>query len=120
MTAYFVRGSFTQGLVSIRDPSLTNGSAAGITSMNRPRRALLATAGSALTLVFAVSTATADDWPQWGGNDPGRNMVSTEKNLPETFNARGASRDVRWMANLGTYIQGNPTISNGRVFVGTD
>jgi len=74
----------------------------------------------ALALHGGATPAGAEDWPQWGGNDPGRNMVSTEKNLPDTFNARSSIENVRWMATLGNYISGNPTIANGHVYVGTD
>ena len=31
--------------------------------------------------------ALSQDWPQWGGNDPGRNMYSPAKGLPAEFNA---------------------------------
>ena len=37
-----------------------------------------------LSLVSIV-TARAADWPQWGGNDPGRNMYSEVKGLPDSF-----------------------------------
>ena len=67
-----------------------------------------------------VAAVHAADWPQWGGADPGRNMVSTETGLPETFRARPPLENVRWTATLGGAVQGNPTVSGGRVFVGTD
>src|SRR4051812_13641041 len=70
--------------------------------------------------VITASTARAADWPQWGGSDPGRNMVSAERDLPESFKARSPTENVRWMATLGGAIQGNPTVAGGRVFVGTD
>jgi len=41
--------------------------------------------GLALTaLVCLAAHASAADWPQWGGSDLGRNMVSGEKNLPDS------------------------------------
>lgn len=41
---------------------------------------------SATLSIFLVLTAAhAGDWPSWGGADPGRNMISLEKNLPDTF-----------------------------------
>src|SRR4051812_31501215 len=86
-----------------------------------------------LTLsVFLMGvSAQAADWPAWGGSDPGRNMVSKEKGLPETFKPGekspmgegmlpGTTQDVRWVVKLGNLICGNPTVSNGRVFVGSD
>jgi outer membrane protein assembly factor BamB len=82
-------------------------------------------------LALAFGALHANDWPQWGGNDPGRNMVAAEKNLPESFvpgtkSAEGlgidpaTTKNVRWVARLGSYIYGNPTVAGGRVFVGTD
>ena len=73
-----------------------------------------------LAFLFCGRAVCADDWPQWGGLDLGRNMVSTEKDLPETFKARSPTENVRWVVKLGTAIQGNPTVSGGKVFVGTD
>ena len=74
----------------------------------------------ALVLAATAMPAPAADWPQWGGNDPGRNMVSPEKGLPDSFIARGTTQNVRWMVTLGNYVSGNPTIAGGKVFVGTD
>jgi len=85
---------------------------------------------AALTLA-AATTLHAGDWPSWGGCDLGRNMVSTETGLPDTFKPGekspkgdgilpGTTENVRWVARLGTFICGNPTVADGRVFVGTD
>ena len=71
----------------------------------------------------AAAAATAADWPQWGRTD-GRNMVSPEKNLPATFTpdkaAAGKGGSVKWVQRLGHAAYGNPTVSGGRVYVGTD
>jgi outer membrane protein assembly factor BamB len=88
--------------------------------MSNIRHIFFMTAAPMLMMTFAPAPARAEDWPQWGGKDLGRNMVSAEKNLPETFAPKTPMENVRWMATLGNYIQGNPTIANGRVFVGTD
>src|SRR3954471_5703360 len=88
---------------------------------------------------FAIATAVfltvthgeAGDWPSWGGCDLGRNMVSGETGLAETFKPGdkstqgdgilpGSTENVRWVAKLGSFICGNPTVAEGRVFVGTD
>lgn len=77
-----------------------------------------------------TQAALAADWPQWGGQE-GRNLVSSEKGLPDSFDpgkrasdARGTdpatTRNVRWTARLGTAAYGNPTVAGGRVYVGTD
>jgi outer membrane protein assembly factor BamB len=88
------------------------------TFMTKMRKCLLPML-VAMTLL-GVKRTDAADWPQWGGSDLGRNMVSTETNLPEAFVARSAVENVRWMATLGNYISGNPTVSDGKIFVGTD
>jgi outer membrane protein assembly factor BamB len=86
---------------------------------------LLACAG------FVVSAIQASDWPAWGGSDPGRNMVSAETGLVQSFkpgekSSKGAgmlpgtTENVRWVDKLGTFICGNPTVAGGRVYVGTD
>jgi len=87
--------------------------------------------GLLIGLGAAAAAARAEDWPQWGGRDPGRNMVARETGLPESFTPGEKSADgsginlattqhVRWAVRLGAYIYGNPTIAGGRVFVGTD
>jgi outer membrane protein assembly factor BamB len=83
-----------------------------------------------LVVVLGGSLAFAGNWPQWGGTD-GRNMVSEEKSLPDSFlpgerssAAAGidlaTTRNVKWAVRLGSYAYGNPTVAGGRVFVGTD
>ena len=46
-----------------------------------PLRALSVT----MSIFLAAGAVRAGDWPSWGGADPGRNMVSGEKGLPESF-----------------------------------
>jgi len=85
----------------------------------------------ATAIILAASAAHAGDWPAWGGADPGRNMVSLETGLPDTFKPGekaptgggmlpGTTENVRWVVKLGNVICGNPTVADGRVFVGTD
>ena len=72
----------------------------------------------------------AADWPMWG-HDPSRNMVTSEKGLPTVIDAGKAkddgtidpatvSKNVKWIAKLGTQSYGNPTVAQGKVFVGTN
>lgn len=84
--------------------------------------------GAVCSGAVAVAVCRAGDWPQWGGTD-GRNTVSAEAGLPETFTANktmtevaaaGPAGNVRWVAPLGGACYGNPTVAHGRVFVGTD
>ena len=94
--------------------------------MTDAKRGALGAAG----LAILVATAGADDWPMWGGN-PARTGSSTETGLPGDFAAGefvGASdridlsttRNVKWIAKLGSQSYGNPTVAGGRVFVGTN
>lgn len=72
----------------------------------------------------------AADWPQWGGTPP-RNMYSPEKGLPAVFDPgkfkQGTeevdlktTKNVKWVAKLGSQSYGNVTIAGGKVFVGTN
>ena len=72
----------------------------------------------------------AGDWPQWGGT-PNRNMYSPEKGLPAKVEPgkykkgteeidMATTKNVKWVAKLGSQSYGNTTIADGRVFVGTN
>lgn len=85
---------------------------------------------AAITVGAAVAGAYAADWPMWG-HDPSRNMVSPETGLvidfkPGKFKGNteeidmATTQNVKWVAKLGSQSYGNPTISGGKVFVGTN
>ncbi|HLX63526.1 MAG TPA: PQQ-binding-like beta-propeller repeat protein [Planctomycetota bacterium] len=70
------------------------------------------------------------DWPQWGGTQC-RNMCSDEINLPNAWDPgprdknteeydTTKSKNLKWIATLGSQMHGNPTVSGGKVFVGTN
>lgn len=72
--------------------------------------------------------AFAADCPQWGGSD-GKNMVSAEKNLSETFTPgerdpkaggviMSTTKNVKWVARLGSYTCSTPSVAGGNVFIG--
>lgn len=74
--------------------------------------------------------ATAADWPVWG-RDNSRNLYSPEKGIPLDFDPgrfkRGTeevdmstTEKIKWVAKLGSQAYGNATISNGKVFIGTN
>jgi outer membrane protein assembly factor BamB len=78
-----------------------------------------------------VTPAIAEDWPQWGKTTWGRNMYSPEKGLPAKFDPGKfksgteeidlkTTKNVKWVAKLGSQSYGNTTIAGGKVFVGTN
>jgi outer membrane protein assembly factor BamB len=80
--------------------------------------------------VAAPLVAGAADWPQWG-HDSSRNMVSSETGVatswdPGKFKGNteeidlATTKNVKWVAKLGSQSYGNPTVSDGKVFVGTN
>ncbi len=86
---------------------------------------------AALSAGLALPRAVADDWPQWGGNDPGRNMYSPARGLPDSLDPGKlkpgteevdlrTTRNVKWVAKLGAQSYGNVTVSGGKVFIGTN
>jgi outer membrane protein assembly factor BamB len=64
-----------------------------------------------LSLVF-VSSAAADDWPQWLG--PQRDSIWRETGIIETFPEAGLP--VKWRAQVALGYSG-PAVADGRVFV---
>lgn len=60
----------------------------------------------------------AADQPQFGVAWS-RNMVSTERNLPASFDPQ-TGRNIKWVAKLGTQNHSTPVIANGRVYIGTN
>jgi outer membrane protein assembly factor BamB len=84
---------------------------------------------SVLLGFFAVPLR-AGDWPQFGGNFS-RNAVSDEKNIPEWFEPgkkktdgsgveMATTRNVKWIARIGTENYSSPTVAGGKVFIGTN
>jgi outer membrane protein assembly factor BamB len=83
-----------------------------------------------LTALAVPSVPVRGDWPTWG-RDQTRNMWSPETGLVGEFVAGkfiGASdeidpkttKNVKWIAKLGSQSYGNPTVANGRIYVGTN
>ncbi len=89
-----------------------------------------------LSFVLTISVLTAvplalraEDHLQWG-QEYSRNMVSSEKGLPDGFDPGRRDTDggidpattenVRWTAKLGTVTYGSPIVAEGRVLIGTN
>jgi outer membrane protein assembly factor BamB len=81
--------------------------------------AALAAGPSVVTITGSLAAAlAAQDWPMWGGA-PGRNMASAMKGLPETWDVRSGT-NIKWKAPLGSTSNGNPVVSGGKIFLGTN
>ena len=83
-----------------------------------------------ISLIAIPVFSGAGDWPFWG-HDSSRNMVSDEKDMPTSWDPgkfKGSTDDidiattkgVKWVAKLGSQSYGNPTVSGGRIFIGTN
>jgi outer membrane protein assembly factor BamB len=59
-----------------------------------------------------LSSAIADEWPQWRG--PGRDGVWSETGLVQKF--AGPELKLRWRVDLSAGYSG-PTVADGRVYV---
>ncbi len=84
------------------------------------KKIIATTAGIALAglSLVAFSDPGSGDWPMWGGT-PDRNMVSSMKGLPTTWDLK-TKKNLKWIAALGSQAYGNPVVANGMVFVGTN
>jgi outer membrane protein assembly factor BamB len=85
---------------------------------------------SVSTATAAGATASSGEWNQWGGSaarnntpegsgipyqwNPGEFKGSPAEWLPDT------AQNVKWTARLGSQSYGNPVVSGGKVFVGTN
>lgn len=64
-------------------------------------------------LLVLISTAIADDWPQWGG--PKRDIVWRESGIVEKFETAGLL-PRKWSVAIEHGYSG-PAVANGRVFI---
>jgi outer membrane protein assembly factor BamB len=72
----------------------------------------------------------ANDWAQWGGSSI-RNNTPEAKHVPSEWNPgefdektgqwnAKSSKNIKWVARLGSTSHGSPIVANGKVFVGTN
>jgi len=71
-----------------------------------------------LALFGIGSLAHAGDQRQWG-QAWSRNMVSSEKGLPDSFDP-ATGRNIKWTTQLGTESYSTPIVADGRVYIGTN
>src|SRR6476469_5313280 len=87
-------------------------------AMKKSAASLAALTTLASLTLLARSDPGSGDWPMWGG-PPDRNMVSSMKGLPTTWDVK-TKKNVKWMAALASQAYGNPVVARGMVFVGTN
>jgi outer membrane protein assembly factor BamB len=83
--------------------------------MNRPPISRFA---FPLPFIVAAQLCIAADQPQWGARYS-RNLVSEERNLPESFDP-DSGENVRWVFDLGSSSYATPVVADGHVLIGTN
>lgn len=83
----------------------------------RSRGRLIALAVAVVGLGLPTHLLAADQ-PQWGQAWT-RNLASSEKGLPATFDPK-TGENIKWVAKLGSQTHSTPIIANGRVYIGTN
>ena len=73
----------------------------------------------ALLCAFATAATALAGGPALWGEYPSRNMVSGEKNLPETLDP-ATGRNIKWSVPLGSRAYSTPVVARGRVLIGTN
>ena len=74
--------------------------------------------GFALVVAVMADRTFAADQPQFG-HAWTRNMVSTERGLPDAFDPK-TGKNMRWTAKIGTDSYATPVVAGGRVYIGTN
>jgi outer membrane protein assembly factor BamB len=70
------------------------------------------------SLALSAGDTGGKEWPMWGGT-PDRNMVSSMKGLPTSWDLK-SKKNIKWTAELGSQTYGNPVVAGGIVYVGTN
>lgn len=83
-----------------------------------------------LTLVGINTLSFSEEWPEWGG-DGHNNMFSLAKGIPVEMEPgkrkkgtedidMSTTKNVKWVAKIGSQSYGTPTIAGGKVLIGTN
>src|SRR2546421_3334466 len=76
------------------------------------------------------SKPITSEWPQWGGS-PLRNNTPEGHNIPTEWKVgkidyrtgawdKSTSKNIKWVAKLGSQSYGNPVVGDGKIFMGTN
>ena len=85
---------------------------------------------AAATCANAADKKGSGDWPKWGGTGH-NNMVSGAKGIPHDVDPGkkkkgtelidlATTKNVKWVAKIGSQSYGTPTIAEGKVLIGTN
>ncbi|HKD35334.1 MAG TPA: PQQ-binding-like beta-propeller repeat protein [Pirellulales bacterium] len=120
------------GLVRLaqRAASADERSSANAATSKSTERPSTSSADEKLPIDPAASQIRPGDWNQWGGSSV-RNNTPDGKNIPtdwrpgEFDDDTGAwkhtgSKNIKWVARLGTKSNGNAVVANGKVYMGTN
>lgn len=122
----FLLGSLTTAMQNPSSDSIVSARAVRSETPSQPmRRVATRQAGAS-----ANPDIPQSDWPQWGGNSL-RNNTPPGSGLPtewevgkidlQTRQWDGTdSKNIKWVAPVGSQTYGNPVIGDGKVFVGTN
>ena len=84
----------------------------------------------AVLITINLTTSYSSDWPEWGG-DGHNNMASSAKGIPLEMEPGkrkkgteeidlSTTKNVKWVAKIGSQSYGTPTIAEGKVLIGTN
>jgi outer membrane protein assembly factor BamB len=90
-----------------------------------------ANGGSAASAAgVGIPPLSEGDWTMWGGNGHRNNLPVTKAKIPIEWQIafdrktdqliQDKSKNIKWVAQLGSQSYGNPVIADGKVFVGTN
>ncbi len=84
----------------------------------------------AIIMLAFTASLQAEDWPQWG-RDYSKNMASSTEKIVDSFNVgemdydteevdMKTTKNIKWIAKMGSQSYGNVTVADGQVYVGTN
>ncbi|MCA9246033.1 MAG: PQQ-binding-like beta-propeller repeat protein [Planctomycetales bacterium] len=84
----------------------------------------------ATAVAAPTSAEVTSQWNQWGGSSQ-RNNTPVGANIPAEWEVgeidfdtgqwnREGSKNIKWVARVGSQSYGNPVVADGKVFVGTN
>lgn len=73
---------------------------------------------SLLFVFISIQSCYAQNEAQWGEKHS-RNMISSEKGLPDNFNIE-TGENIKWIADIGSHGYATPIVAGGKVLIGAN